>query len=233
MSGRGRLYKGDREGAAGPGGRGSLCPCAHVSPEVRGAVAPLTPAWHPAGPPGRRTCCRCRPGCSRCSSTPRQSWGRVGRVQCRAQGQQHSHCPVPRPCCPWNTPTHCLCPTALSTQCHLSNTDPGATAWPGPPSPWRSPPGARRHLSGAMPTSPAHATPACCPQCHLSSTPCCCTASAPRCSGTALLLPCSHSPTPPAQHTPRPHAACRHSTAPCPPPVPPRPLTLPPGCPPA
>lgn len=75
MSGRGRLYKGDGGRAAGPGGRGSLCPCAHVSPEVLGALAPLTPAWHPAGPPGRRTCCRCRPGCSRCSSTPRPSWG--------------------------------------------------------------------------------------------------------------------------------------------------------------
>lgn len=75
MSGRGRLYKGDGGRAAGPGGRGSLCPCAHVSPEVLGALAPLTPAWHPAGPPGHRTCCQCRPGCSRCFSTPRPSWG--------------------------------------------------------------------------------------------------------------------------------------------------------------
>lgn len=120
MSGRGRLYKGDGERAAGPGGRGSLCPCAHVSPEVLGALAPLTPAWHPAGPPGRRTCCRCRPGCSRCSSTPRPSWGVTQTGQGR-QGQGWGHGTAPW--APWHGPSapvrcsaqHCV-PSAVA-QC--------------------------------------------------------------------------------------------------------------------
>lgn len=119
MSGRGRLYKGDRGRAAGPGGRGSLCPCAHVSPEVRGALAPLTPAWHPAGPPGRRTCCRCRPGCSRCSSTPRLSWGVTETGQGSAQDGDTAQPPPPHGHGP-PAPLRCsaqLCVPSAMAQC--------------------------------------------------------------------------------------------------------------------
>lgn len=85
------------KGTVGPGGRGSLCPCAHVSPEVRGAVAPLTPAWHPAGRPGRQTCCQCRPGCCLCSWPLQWSWESGGHRSAHALGPHGHLCPVPWP----------------------------------------------------------------------------------------------------------------------------------------
>lgn len=130
MSGRGWLYKGDWERAAGPGGRGSLCPCAHVSPEVLGALAPLTPAWHPAGPPGRRTCCRCRPGCSRCSSTPQPSWGVTETGQGSAWDGDTAQLPLPH-----GTALLPQCHSLLAScpQCSLSKTGPRPPTCQGPP----------------------------------------------------------------------------------------------------
>lgn len=68
------------------------CHCS--SPSVCHLNLSVTPTWHPAGPPGHRTCCQYRPRCSllpsRCcchcqTQTPRQSWHSQHPITCIKQ----------------------------------------------------------------------------------------------------------------------------------------------------
>lgn len=60
--------------------RHAACCAVWVSRDAAETCWPLhavTPTWRPAGPPGRRTCCRCRRGCSRWSSAQPRSWNQT------------------------------------------------------------------------------------------------------------------------------------------------------------